>query len=147
MQPFGLSMQNIQQRPDYYCRCNQKVVNALQELGELDNTCIFYTSDQGYHLELMVPRLPAYRFSNIALNSDLAPTFLDIAARIRSPAHMDWRLLLPVLSSTWIYSTPTCKLNSPEFNRSNGTFVDQLRSRVGFTLTEACLTDDKTLTG
>ena len=27
-----------------------QVVNALQDLGELDNTYIFYTSDHGYHL-------------------------------------------------------------------------------------------------
>lgn len=39
-----------------------------------------------------------YRINKIALNVDLAPTFLDIAG-IKPPPHMDGRSLLPLLKS------------------------------------------------
>ncbi|KAF2359090.1 Extracellular sulfatase C-terminal [Trinorchestia longiramus] len=96
----------------------ERVVSELVRLGELENTYIFFTSDHGYHLgqfglikgksmpfefDVKVPLfvrgpgiVPRTEFSEIALNVDLAPTFLDIGG-VEPPAHMDGRSLLPVL--------------------------------------------------
>jgi N-acetylglucosamine-6-sulfatase len=105
-----------------------RVLAALVATGELENTYIFFTSDNGLlmgehrlvgrkgnhyeesiHVPLMVrgPRVPAGRtLPHTVLNIDLAPTFAELAG-ISIPGSVDGRSLLPLLRddppalSTW----------------------------------------------
>ncbi len=98
----------------------ERLVNALRATGELSNTFIVLTSDNGIYLgehRLTAkgaaynasPRVPllirgpgvpggATR-SQMVLNNDLAPTFASWA-RVRPPAFVDGRSLAPLLSSS-----------------------------------------------
>ena len=97
------------------------VIAALREKGELDNTYIFFTSDNGYHLgqhrmtqgkrtayeedirvPLMVrgPGVPAGRvLEHQVLNNDLAPTFAQLAG-VKPPSFVDGKSMVPLLDST-----------------------------------------------
>ena len=97
-----------------------RLLDHLEEIGELDNTIIVYTSDQGFFLgehgwfdkrfmyeecqrmPLLVryPKaIPAGSVSSaIAMNVDFAPTFLDFAG-VEIPADMQGRSLRPVLTN------------------------------------------------
>jgi N-acetylglucosamine-6-sulfatase len=77
-----------------------RLIDALRESGELENTYIFFTSDNGWHagehrltpgkwtayeedirVPLIVrgPGVPEGReLEHLALNNDLAPTFADL---------------------------------------------------------------------
>ncbi len=96
-----------------------RVLDYLQSTGELDNTLIVYTSDQGFFLGEhgffdkrfmyeecqrmpLVMRLPKIIkqgsvTSALSMNVDFAPTFLDLAG-INIPKDMQGKSLLPVLS-------------------------------------------------
>jgi len=96
----------------------EAVVNTLTKLDILDKTFIFYTSDHGFHLGhlklgfgkghfyefdarvMMLIRGPGVASNStpafIAGNTDLAPTFLDLAG-VAKPSQMDGRSILPVL--------------------------------------------------
>ncbi|XP_054574871.1 N-acetylglucosamine-6-sulfatase isoform X2 [Eptesicus fuscus] len=105
----------------------EKLVKRLEFIGELDNTYIFYTSDNGYHtgqfslpidkrqlyeFDIKVPLLvrgpgikPNQTSKMLVANIDLGPTILDIAGYNLNKTQMDGMSLLPILTGvsnvTW----------------------------------------------
>lgn len=97
------------------------LIEELQATGELENTYIFFTSDNGYHLgehRLKVGKRTAYEeaarvplavrgpgvpaehtVKQTALNIDFAPTIAELAG-ISAPDFVDGRSLRPLLSDT-----------------------------------------------
>ncbi len=94
-----------------------RFVRALTRLGELPNTYIVFTSDNGYHLgqhrfmtgkfslyeeDIRVPAfvrgpgVPKARRDDFALNIDWAPTFAELAGA-NAPETVDGRSLVPLL--------------------------------------------------
>ncbi|HJZ83206.1 MAG TPA: sulfatase/phosphatase domain-containing protein, partial [Pyrinomonadaceae bacterium] len=99
-----------------------EILKALQETGQLDNTILVFTSDNGYFYGehgLSVERRLAYEESirlpllvrypklikpgtvrdELALNIDLAPTLLGMAG-VSVPPRMEGRSLVPLLKGT-----------------------------------------------
>ena len=115
-QDYRLRLQSLQAVDDGI----ESIVNALKAAGQLDNTYIFFTSDNGYHLgnhrqvtgkiapyqeELRVsmmvrgPGVPAGKtVQNLEVNTDLAPTWADLAG-VTTPDFVDGRSLVPLLGN------------------------------------------------
>jgi len=95
------------------------VINALNNTGELENTVIIFTSDNGFMLgehrefdklkiyeeSIRVPLFiyaPGYSefksTSRLVINNDLAPTILELA-KVESEIDMDGRSLVPLLEN------------------------------------------------
>ena len=96
------------------------LVEALRKSGELDNTYLVFTSDNGFHLGqhrltmgkwtsyeedirvLLIVRGPGVpegrTLPHLVLNNDLAPTFADLAGA-KTPPFVDGRSLEPLLST------------------------------------------------
>ncbi|HEY7151371.1 MAG TPA: sulfatase-like hydrolase/transferase, partial [Solirubrobacterales bacterium] len=96
----------------------KKVIDALEAAGELDDTLIVYTSDNGYFngehripsfkghiyeesirvpLEIRGPGIPAdVTIDPLVINADLAPTILQVASAARPGLLMDGRSLIPI---------------------------------------------------
>jgi len=121
----------------------EAIVATLTKLGRLDDTYIFITSDNGYHLgefrlpagkthfydfdirvpmAIFGPKIPANStFDFIGTHIDLAPTFLDIAG-IPKPNIMDGKSILPMLEETntsewrdkWLVEFGTAPLTWPK---------------------------------
>lgn len=97
----------------------ESLVTTLAETGELDNTYVIYTSDNGWHMgehRLFVGKTTAYeedirvpfamrgpgvpkgeKLKPFVLNNDLAPTFAAIAG-VEPPSFVDGRSFLPLLA-------------------------------------------------
>ena len=95
-----------------------RLMDELEETGEMDNTYVFFTSDNGWHagehrlttgkwtayeedvrVPLIVrgPGVPAgHTLPHLVLNNDLAPTFADLAG-VDPPGFVDGRSLEPLL--------------------------------------------------
>ena len=103
----------------------EEVVGKLRATGELKNTYVFFTSDNGFHhgehripegkwrpyeedvhVPLLVrgPGVAAGSTTNrLALNTDFLPTFTNLAG-VQTPGYADGRSLRPVIkgnSTTW----------------------------------------------
>ena len=114
----------------------KRVVDALRAKGELDNTLIVYTSDNGYfHGEHRIPKgkLHIYEESirvplkmrgpgiprgvtvgDLAINADLAPTIVD-AANANPGLVMDGRSLIPVAQQPGIARGRELLIEQPSF--------------------------------
>ena len=114
----------------------KKVVDALRAKGELANTVLIYTSDNGYFhgehripkdkqhiyeesirvpLEMRGPGIPqGVRVGSLAINADLAPTIVDLA-NADPGLLMDGRSLIPVAQQPAIERGRKLLIEEPSF--------------------------------
>lgn len=117
---YRLRIQSLQAVDDMV----ENIVNELQQNGQLDNTYIFFASDNGFHLgehrllagkntafeeDIRVPLLvrgpgvPAGKtITQLTGNIDLAPTFADLAGA-KPPGFVDGRSLIPLMKGQLVF--------------------------------------------
>jgi N-acetylglucosamine-6-sulfatase len=120
----------------------EKIISTLDQSGELDNTYIFFTSDNGFHLgnhrlrvtapmdkktpyeedigvPLMVrgPGVPTEERQELVINNDLAPTIADLAD-VPTPGFVDGRSFAPLLTDSTPYTSRSAFLEE-------GWFIDE----------------------
>ncbi|MBI5650000.1 MAG: sulfatase [Chloroflexi bacterium] len=125
----------------------ETVINSLKQTGQLDNTYIFFTSDNGFHLgnhrqvtgkvapyeeEIRVtmiargPGVPAGKtLEHLTGNIDLAPTFAELAGA-KIPDFVDGRSLAPLLKN----NPPTTSAWRQCFLIENGLWDAQAQTRA-----------------
>jgi N-acetylglucosamine-6-sulfatase len=114
----------------------KQVIDALKASGELDQTLLIYTSDNGYfHGEHRIPKdkdhiyeesirvplemrgpgiPPGESVNDSVINADLAPTIVD-AANATAPHAMDGTSLLPVAKTPGSLSGRELLIEEPSF--------------------------------
>ncbi len=114
----------------------KRVVDALRASGELDDTMIAYTTDNGYFhgehripadkmhvyeesirvpLQIRGPGIPAgVNIGRLSINADLAPTIVD-AANADPGRVMDGRSLIPVANNPGIEAGRLLLIEEPTF--------------------------------
>ena len=127
------------------------VVTKLRDSGQLGNTYVVFTSDNGFHMgEHRIPDEKAQpyeesvhvpllirgpgvqvgaRTGKLALNTDYLPTFTDLAG-IQTPAYVDGRSLRPVLeanSTAW----RSAILLEQRYGRGSGVTFSGILTREG----------------
>jgi N-acetylglucosamine-6-sulfatase len=123
-----------------------RLVNVLKDTGQLSNTYVLFSSDNGYHLgehrleakatpyeeAIRVPLLvrgpgvpPGASRSEIALNNDLGPTFAAWAG-VRPSSFVDGRSLRPLLSATPPASWRSAFVVEHRRSAYEGTFARQV---------------------
>jgi N-acetylglucosamine-6-sulfatase len=120
----------------------EQIIATLDQTDELDNTYIFFTSDNGFHLgnhrlrvaapmdkktpyeedigvPLMVrgPGVPTEERQQLVINNDLAPTIADLA-KVPTPSFVDGRSFAPLLTGSTPFSSRSAFL-------VEGWFIDE----------------------
>jgi N-acetylglucosamine-6-sulfatase len=135
----------------------ESLVDTLRESGELDNTYIFFTSDNGHHLgqhrltygkwtayeeDIRVPLIvrgpgvpTGQTLNHLMINNDYAPTFAELGA-VSTPSFVDGRSFVPLLQPNPPLSTGWRSGFLVESVREGD--PTKIRSRPGF---EAVRTD------
>ena len=120
-QQYRIRIQSLQAIDDMV----RDIYVALKASGQLDNTYIFFTSDNGYHLgehrqlagkhtpfeeDILVPLLvrgpgikPGRVIDKISGNIDIAPTIADLTGST-IPGYVDGRSLAPLLKNNIVFS-------------------------------------------
>ncbi len=115
------------------------VINSLNAAGVMNNTYIFFTSDNGwFHGEHRIPqekyrpyeediRVPLIvrgpgvaaktTTDRLVLNTDYFPTFTDLAG-VQTPSYVDGRSLKPVLDGSATTWRDAILIEGPQYNNS-----------------------------